>query len=314
LLSDLYKAAAGNSRGGFFIPDNRCLRVKHVISSIFCFVNQSDKETLMQTDNPFFETLDNHSEKSIRLNRYQAFGLHLSGSVLIALCSAALVFLVWYPSPLAEATGVTNIFLMLLVVDVVIGPFITLIVFNTAKKELKRDLLIILLLQVAALLYGLHAVFIARPVYVVYNASQFDLVYANDLSDEKLAKVTNPLFKSIPLWGPETIAAQFPDNTQTTSDIVLSAISGGDDLPQMPEYYLPYADKKAQIIKAIKPLESLRKLNADKNKEIDDLKQRYAANKAGIGFFPLIGKVKDLTVIVALDSAEVLEMNTLKPR
>ena len=65
----------------------------------------------------------------MKLNRYQAFATHLMGSVAVALCSAALVFLVWYPDKLPQATGVTNIFLMLLAVDVVVGPIITLIVF-----------------------------------------------------------------------------------------------------------------------------------------------------------------------------------------
>lgn len=73
----------------------------------------------------------------MKLNRYQAFGVHLLASAAVALISAAVVFLVWYPSPLQLATGVTGIFLMLLAVDVIVGPCITLIVFNTAKKELK---------------------------------------------------------------------------------------------------------------------------------------------------------------------------------
>jgi F0F1-type ATP synthase assembly protein I len=134
----------------------------------------------------------------MKLNRYQAFATHLVGSVAVALCSAALVFLVWYPDKLPQATGVTNIFLMLLAIDVLVGPVVTLIVFNTAKKELKRDLLIVLLLQLGALAYGLHAVFIARPAYSVFSVDRFELVLANDLTDDKLKKVTDARYKSPP--------------------------------------------------------------------------------------------------------------------
>ncbi|MEQ1557491.1 MAG: TfpX/TfpZ family type IV pilin accessory protein [Methyloglobulus sp.] len=269
----------------------------------------------MQSETILNGAVNPGANNALAINRYQAFGIHLLGSVLIALASAALVFFLWYPAPLAEATGVTNIYLLLLAVDVVIGPFITLIVFNPAKKELKRDLLIVLLLQIAALLYGLHTVFITRPVYAVYNASRFDLVYANDLTDEKLAKVTHPLFKSPPLWGSETIAVRWPADEKLRTEILMNAITGkGDDLPLIPQYYVPYADEKAVVIKQIKPMESLRQLNTDRTQEIDALSQRYTDKKAGIGYLPLIAKLKDLTVIVAIDSAEVLEINTLKPR
>lgn len=269
----------------------------------------------MQSDSPVFETANkNDLNNPVSLNRFHAFGIHLFGSVCVALASAALVYQLWYPAPLAEATGVTQIFLLLLTVDVVIGPVITLLVFNTAKKELKRDLFIVLLLQLCALFYGLQTVFIARPVYMVFNAGQFDLAYANDFTEEKLAKATKPAFKSLPLWGPETIAASMPDDPKKMGEIVLGALTGKDDLPQMPEYFQPYLDKKADVIKAIKPIESLRKTNANSVQEVDALIERYAQVKAGIGYLLLIGKVKELTVVVARDSAEILEINTLRPR
>ena len=74
------------------------------------------------------------------MNRFQACATHLLASGAAALLSSALVFLLWYPGLLSYASGVISIFLMLLWVDVVLGPLITLIVFNTKKKELKRDL------------------------------------------------------------------------------------------------------------------------------------------------------------------------------
>ena len=47
---------------------------------------------------------------------------HLFISCLIALLVIGLVFFIWYPSPLSTAVGVTHIFLMLLVIDVILGP------------------------------------------------------------------------------------------------------------------------------------------------------------------------------------------------
>ena len=248
-----------------------------------------------------------------QINRFQAFGGHLLGSTIVGLFSSVLVFLIWYPWPLPAATGVTTVFVILLAVDVVIGPCITLIVFNPAKKELKRDLLIVLLLQVSALLYGIHTVFIARPVYYVFNKDRFDLVYANDLTSEKLDKVTDARFRSAPMLWPEVIAARTPDSTEARNEILFSAIGGGDDLPQLPQYYVPYADEKQQVQEHLRPLEELKAFNKDRGEDSAALIGKYASIKEGVGFLPLRGKVEDLTAIVRKDSAEVLEINDFKP-
>ena len=57
-------------------------------------------------------------------NRFKFFLSHLAISLLIALLVIGLVFFVWYPSPLATAVGVTQVFLMMLAIDVIVGPFL----------------------------------------------------------------------------------------------------------------------------------------------------------------------------------------------
>ena len=249
----------------------------------------------------------------MKINRFQAFGGHLFGSFVVALLCAALVFLVWYRWPLPVATGVAGIFAVLLAVDVVIGPCITLVVFNPAKKELKFDLAVVLILQISALLYGLHAVYIARPVYMVFNSDRFDLVYANDLNEEKLNKVTDKRFRSVPLWGTEAVGAAMPEDAKVRNEILFAAVAGGDDLPQLPQFYVPYADMKKQVQARIQPLEKLETFNKERASEVSVLISTYGSIKEGVGFLPLRGKVKDLTVIVRKDSAEVLAIKDLKP-
>ena len=75
--------------------------------------------------------------------RIKAFLVHGLVSIIIALLSMGLVYFIWYPAPLAVATGVMHIFLLMLCIDVVIGPLLTLLVYKTGKKTLKLDLTII---------------------------------------------------------------------------------------------------------------------------------------------------------------------------
>lgn len=246
-------------------------------------------------------------------NRIRAFGTHLAGSLLVACASLALVFLVWYPGPLAAASGVGAIVLILLAVDVIVGPVITFIVFDPRKKELKWDVAIILVLQLVALGYGMRTVFVARPAYVVFAADRFDVVYANDLTVEKLAKVTDPRFSDVPLWGPKVIAAKRPESAKERNEIMFGALVGGDDVPQLPQYYVPLADQRAQILKRLLPPENLREFNPERTAQVAELVASYGSHPGGVGYLPVRGKVKDFTAILGKESGELLQFSSLVP-
>ena len=99
---------------------------------------------------------------------------HLFISFLIALLVIGLVFFIWYPSPLATAVGVTHIFLMLLVIDVILGPLLGLLVYKEGKKTLKFDLSVIILIQIVALCYGVFSIEQGRPAWLVYNVDRLE--------------------------------------------------------------------------------------------------------------------------------------------
>ena len=88
------------------------------------------------------------------LNRWKASALHLALSAAIGVAVVALMLALWYPQPYFAAMGGDTLILLLIGVDVVIGPLITLIVFDPKKKSLRFDLAVIAVLQLAALVYG----------------------------------------------------------------------------------------------------------------------------------------------------------------
>lgn len=246
-------------------------------------------------------------------NRFQAFGLHvLISACLVAFCYV-LVFFIWYPGLTAYASNVSNIFLLLLLVDVVIGPIITLVIYNPQKKELKRDLRIIGLLQMLALLYGLHTVFIVRPVYIVFNAGQFDLTYANQISEKNMALVSSDDFRFLPLFGPKLVSVDLPTDPKLLTPIILASFQGGDDIQVMPQYFVAYMKQKSAILASIKPLEDLILLNRDRAQQINILINKYQGGDLNAGYIPLKGKSQNLTVIVSRTTGAILEMNDLKP-
>src|SRR6185503_6935605 len=132
------------------------------------------------------------------MSRWQAAGIHLGIRALIAAVVLVVIYLVWYPSPYFKAMGGDQLVLLVVGVDVVIGPLITLIIYQAGKKGLKFDLSVIALLQSAALVYGVMIAAEARPVYTVFVVDRFETVSANGFDPAELAKVERPEFKSMP--------------------------------------------------------------------------------------------------------------------
>jgi hypothetical protein len=102
--------------------------------------------------------------------------VHLGISPCHCGLAAWLVFAVWYPYPYREISGGRELFLMVVTVDVILGPLLTLAVFNMSKnpiKTLRLDLTVIGLFQLAALVYGLWTVFVVRPVHLAFEMDRF---------------------------------------------------------------------------------------------------------------------------------------------
>lgn len=248
------------------------------------------------------------------MSRWKASSIHLALSAIIAAAVLALMLMLWYPPPLFAAVGGQQVLLILLGVHVTLGPFITLLIFNAKKsrKALIFDLSVIALLQVSALIYGMSVVFQARPVYVVFSKDSFDLVTANLLSKEDIAKARYPEYRSLPHTGPVYVYTELPTDIKERNEVVLSALSG-KDLPLFPQYYMPYAEHMAAAGLSAKPLAELKKLNPDRAAEIDEAIHTSGRNEADVGFLPLRAKYRNLAVLVGKSDGKVLTMLKMRP-
>ena len=140
-------------------------------------------------------------------NRLRASVIHLAISLAIASLAALLVFGWWYPHPYRERSGGRELFILVVAVDVVLGPLITLVIFNAAKtrRHLLMDFSVIGLLQVAALAYGLWTVFVARPVHLVFEYNRMAVVHAVDIEPSLLSQAP-PDLQTLPWRGPTLLS------------------------------------------------------------------------------------------------------------
>jgi len=208
------------------------------------------------------------------------------------------MLLLWYRPPFFSALGGYHVLLILLGVDVTIGPLITLIIFDLKKtrRALIFDFSVIAFLQITALAYGMNVVFEGRPVFVVFSRDSFDLVTANMLNDADLAEA-RPEFRSLPKTGPIYVYSEMPTNIVERNEVVLSALSG-KDLPQFPQYYQPYVEHMLTVAQAAKPVGQLKKRNPDKSTVIDDAISQTGHTEKELGYLPIRAKYENITALV----------------
>jgi len=209
-------------------------------------------------------------------DRVKASGLHLGASLLIALLAATLVFGLWYPFPYRDISGGRELFLLVVSVDVMLGPLITLAIFNRAKPwtELRRDLMVVVALQLAALAYGVWTVFAARPVHLVFELDRFRVVHAVDIPLQ-LLPMAPPGVKPLPLTGPTLLAVRPFHSAQESSDATLAALQGVS-LASRPDLWMPYEQAVSAVLQAAHPASTLM---ARFPARVNDIEQVIAAAK-----------------------------------
>jgi hypothetical protein len=185
--------------------------------------------------------------------KFIATGVHFGVTLLLAAIAAALIFLVWYPRPFDTMIGGTELFVLIVGSDLVLGPLMSLVLYNSRKtrRALLFDYTLVGVLQLAALAYGISIMADARPVYVAYSKDRYEIVLAGDLKEKELAAARDPRFARVPWTGPEYVAVVI--SSKDYQDALFEALAGNEE-HQRPKFYVPYASQLGAVRKHAKPL------------------------------------------------------------
>lgn len=230
---------------------------------------------------------------------------HLLLSILIALASAVVVFGLWYPGPYRQMLDVGHIYLVVLAVDVVCGPLLTLVLASPCKHRRERwlDFSLIGLIQLAALAYGMHSVWLARPVALVFEVDRLVVVTANEINTDALPLAPTGL-RQLPWIGVLKVGTRRAANNDEFMRSVEQGLAG-ISLAVQPDWWQPWSEAGAAMRERTKPLDEL-----IARKPAAALRLQSAVKAAGrpvseLRYLPLVSS-KTLDWVVLLD--EQLEM------
>jgi hypothetical protein len=252
-------------------------------------------------------SLDHHTARFGWGARLRAATIHLGLSVLVATLAALLVFALWYPYPYRELSGGRELFQLVVAVDIVLGPLLTLAIFNRAKPrtELRRDLAVIVALQLAGLAYGLWTVHLARPVHMVFEIDRFRIVHQVDVPEELLDKAPAGI-TAIPWGGPTLLALRDFHGEKERMEMTIAALQGVS-LSARPELWQRYEDARSRVKAAARPALELKSRFPQRVGEIDTLLRSSRHEWATVSYLPLVGRKENAwTVFLDATTAEVI--------
>ncbi|MEY2862622.1 MAG: hypothetical protein RLY58_329, partial [Pseudomonadota bacterium] len=186
--------------------------------------------------------------------RLQAAFYHMLCSMILLGIALYWVFVLWYPTPLATATGVTHMYWMMLAIDLILGPLLTFFVMKNDRNKLIFDLVVIGVIQLSAYGYGLNIVAQGRPVALVFVIDDFELIRPVDLVSQ--AGIISHYHPSI-FSGPQWVGADYSTNEKIRNEQRNDEMFKGISLAQHPETYVDLGKKSQQIARKAHALKEL---------------------------------------------------------
>lgn len=242
--------------------------------------------------------------------RFKISGLHLLASVIALALVIGLLYLGWYRWPSWYLLGADHIVGILVLVDVGLGPLATLAVSSPAKpsQELRRDIAMIVMIQVVALGYGVGTLWTGRPLYYAFSLDRIEVVPAAAFDEQALEKARQLNAAIMPSWSslPRWIWAPFPDDPEERQSLIANSILGGPDIISMPQYFRPLKEAVKTMRETYMPVRVLVGSHGLREGEYQSAIAKLGRTEIELGVLPVQGRKRDGAWIFDRTSGEPL--------
>lgn len=239
------------------------------------------------------------------MSRFRASFIHLLISALLVGVVFAIVFWVWYPKPAFEIAGALNIVFLLVAVDLVLGPLLTLVVYKSGKPGLKFDLSVIAFVQLVALTYGAYTLFEERPFYMVFAVDRLEFVPKkqvdqseirfDELADKRLTELIR-------------VFARSPEDPEEFQRYLDSVMFGGEpDLERRAEYWEPWSAGADVIREKIQPVENFAAESEREQRLLKNAIAKFQIAHPNLGLLPIGGIQTDMSMLIDRDSLRPID-------
>lgn len=214
---------------------------------------------------------------SVRLKAaFKVAQIHASFTLLVAMLAAWLVFFVWFPGAYRHMAGGTELFTLIIFVDAVCGPLLTLVLFSPKKSKLDllTDIGLVAVIQLVALGYGMATLWEVRPLYLSHEFDRFKVVSLSDLRGETTDGLSDDLRPKF-LKGPQIVGLRLPISLEEKNKVLMESLAGGADFGERPAFFVPFTGE--EISKTL-----------NRSKSIKDFLLKYPDQRGAIETLALV--------------------------
>lgn len=227
------------------------------------------------------------AQRFVATGKPRAFLIHISASALVVGSLGALMWYLWFPQPWFMHDGGWQVYQLILLVDVVLGPLLTLIVYRAGKPGVRRDLTIIVAVQLGALAFGASTMFQYRPAFIVYGDSNFFSVTWDEV--RRGTRDVGRLQRFVPARGPGIVLLRPP--AAPGEQALFRALRGaeGAAIVSRGDYYDALTDADWNALYSRGPrIEDLARLDPAIARDLERFRRRNAAPMETLAFVPVV--------------------------
>lgn len=171
--------------------------------------------------------------------RWKAFGIHLA--ISLALLGLLLYVLLahWFPGHLFDTDGGWQALQIIIAVDMVLGPALTLVAAAPAKptRALRTDFTIIAMIQAAALVFGTWTAWNNRPYAMLWLDGGFNSMPYSAFAENAAARER---ISQLPGQWPKKVIVRLPPDLDLRTQLFKQSIKHGTSVLFSVEYYAPF--------------------------------------------------------------------------
>ena len=235
------------------------------------------------------------------MTRFHAAFYHLLISLAVFLVLAYIILYIWYPGFFYTIDGGWEGMRIIIGVDLILGPLLTLIVFKAGKPGLRFDLAAIGTLQVLCLTAGMYIVYIERPQFFVFYDKHF---YSNSADTYSDYGQPVPELKKFSQTTPGFVIAKPPEDPIEEADLRVELYDEKVPMWTYEPSYSPLTEHMDEVMAGAYSLAELRK--RDTNGQLNLWLSEHGGTAENYAFFPVHSRYGSPFVVVRVSDREFI--------
>ncbi len=245
------------------------------------------------------------------MTRAQLFPLRFAATASVLVLAFVMIRLLWFPAGYFQISGMTKLVLILVIVNLIIGPGLSTLVYKPGKKGMTFDLIVLACIEIGILAWAMHAMLERRPAFAVFAVDRFKAVA---MSEVDLSQLLNRQLANRPGHTPRLIYAELPTDVDAMNLLIDETVFlGMPDIDRRPKFWTHYAEGIPVLKTAAKPLSELAAADDARAQRVRRWLARQALSAEDYLYLPIRGRVKDGMIILHADIAYPVDVLAIDP-